>query len=201
MFEASTIFPRSSVGAEKFVTKVAVAVLDVHKIESQFPGQAGSAMEVFDDRSNFAVAKNGIVRREFEAAIKNRVVIEDSRLAALMRIGTAEATRMSQLQPKKQPLVGSRDAPMLLDEHAAQTPDGCRCLLVQQQLIGIGSPVVRHCDCFPSPYQLAAAATKPLPAAEGVFGRAPLGRPIPALHGLNGDSVADGKSPFDQGPL
>src|SRR5215467_4933758 len=87
---------------------------------------------------------------------------------------------------------------MLFHEHAAQPAQTGVCALGRQQLIGIGTSLLRYGHGFTSPDQLAPAASKPSPAAERVLGRVPVGHAIPALHRLDSDPVADGKVFSDQ---
>src|ERR1700728_4606388 len=56
-FEGSAVASLSRMSAEELVAEIAVAMLNVHEIETQLPGQMGRAMEVFDDRFDFTVSE------------------------------------------------------------------------------------------------------------------------------------------------
>src|SRR5690349_25003775 len=55
----------------------------------------------------------------------------------------------------------------------------------------IGASAVRDGDCFPAPDQFCAALSEATPASYGAFGGLAVGSSIPALHGLDGDAIAD----------
>src|SRR3984885_1493498 len=56
-FERSAVASLSRMSAEELVAEIAVAMLNVHEIETQLPGQMGGAMEVSDDRFDFTVGE------------------------------------------------------------------------------------------------------------------------------------------------
>src|SRR6202046_67905 len=55
--ERSAVASLSRISAEELVAEIAMAMLNVHEIETQFPGQMGRAVEVFDDRFDFTVGE------------------------------------------------------------------------------------------------------------------------------------------------
>src|SRR5215472_4771741 len=78
---------------------------------------------------------------------------------------------------------------MLAQQGLAQTFQSCLRVIGSDKLIWTGASLVRNRNRLSSPDQLRAAATKALPAAERVFCWIAIGRAVPALHGLNGDSI------------
>src|SRR5579863_2948895 len=106
--------------AQKFVSEIAVAMFDVHEIETETCRGGRRAMEVLDDRADLTVAQQRKFGAEPQPPVEDRMVIEDSRLRTLVRIGTAVAARVGELQADQQAVVGARGLSMLRDENLAQ---------------------------------------------------------------------------------
>ncbi len=50
--------------SEKLVRQIAVTMFDVHKVESQLPGQFSGAVEVFDDRADLGIGEQWMFGRQ-----------------------------------------------------------------------------------------------------------------------------------------
>jgi hypothetical protein len=98
IFKAPAIGSAASVRAQEFVTKVAVAMLDIDKIKADLPRQCGGAMELLDDGFDLTVGENGIRVWQFQSPIKQRMAVQDAWLGSVVSIGTAEATRVGELE-------------------------------------------------------------------------------------------------------
>ena len=56
ILKAAAVRPFTRVSAEELVTEVAVAVLDVNKIETELPGERRCDMKLFDDCFDVGIA-------------------------------------------------------------------------------------------------------------------------------------------------
>ena len=65
--------------------------IDVDEIEAEVSGDFCCAVEVFDDAVDFAVGEEWIAGVEFEAAIEDRVAIENFGFGLVGGIGAAVA--------------------------------------------------------------------------------------------------------------
>src|SRR5882724_527381 len=97
-FEGAAVMSLPSVSAQKFMTQVAMAMLDVHEIKAQLPSHKRRPMEVFDDRLDFSVGEQRVVGRQFQALIQKWMVIENARFRAGMLIRAAIPAGVRQLQ-------------------------------------------------------------------------------------------------------
>src|SRR5579859_1241631 len=113
-FEGAAVMPLSGVSAQKFVTQVAVAMLDVYEIKTQLPGHKSGSMKVFDDGCNFSVGEQRVVGRQFQAMVEKWMVIENAWFRAGMLIGAAVPAGMRQLQTDDQTIVRTSCQNMLV---------------------------------------------------------------------------------------
>src|SRR6266403_3273263 len=151
IFKASTVLPFSCVGAEKFVPQITVAMLDVHEVETHFTRQFCRAMEFFDDRAYLSVGQNGIVARQSQSSIQDRMMIENAWFRLSVRIRTAVASGMRQLQSDEKPFVRTRRSPVFLHQHLSQSHQSFSRVPRNHELIRVRAPFVRNRDRFPSP--------------------------------------------------
>src|SRR5882762_81677 len=191
IFETASVtaFPRMC--AEKLMCEIAVAVFDVHKVEAQLPGHFGRTMEIFDDGVNLGVREQRMVVRKTQPPVQNGVVIQDARLAAGIRIGTAETPGVRQLQPDQQSVLGAGGPAVFFDQRRSQLSQTFLGVRSDHELIRIGASFVRDRDGLSTPNQLGAAAPKTLPAPERTLRGLAIERSVPAFHGLHGNPVAD----------
>ena len=113
IFKASPVLSFSCVRPKKFVTQVAMAVLDVNKVETQLASHARCDVEPFDDCVYFCVSKHSSIGH-LKPAIQNRVVIGDTWFRAVVLVWTAVTSRVGQLQPNQQTLAGTSRVPMFV---------------------------------------------------------------------------------------
>ena len=85
--EGPAVASLSRVGAQKLVTEIAVAMLNIYEIESQLPSQMSRPMEVFDNRFDFTVRKNRIIGRQLQTPVQQWMVIEDGGSGRLCSFG------------------------------------------------------------------------------------------------------------------
>src|SRR5262249_9733320 len=66
-------------------------------------------------------------------------------------------------------------------------------MLGSNKLVGVGTPFVANGNGFPSPDQLTAALTEPLPATKRAFRGTSVVSPVPTFHGLNANPIPNGQ--------
>ena len=142
ILETSAVAACARVGAEKFVAEIAVAMLYIHKVEAQLPRHQRGAMKVLNDGFNFRVRQHGKVGRQTQPPIEERMMIENARLGAAVRIGAAVAAGIRQLQTDQQAVVGAGGQAMLFDQCGAQAGQAFLGMRSRHQLIGIGASFV-----------------------------------------------------------
>src|SRR4029077_6092105 len=98
------ILPFTHMRAKKFVPQVSMAVLDIHEVETKLMRHSCRAMKLFNDRANFAVGQNGIVVRQSQSSIQDRMMIKNARLRPVVCIWAAVASGMRQLTSEEEPL-------------------------------------------------------------------------------------------------
>src|SRR3984957_9998559 len=123
ILETATILTRTSVCAQKFVAQIAVTVLDVHEIEAQLPSRASCGVKILDDSFDFRVGQEGIVVWQIQAAIQNRVAIENARLRVVVNMGPAIAAGVCELNPDEQVVVRAHGPAVLRNQYGAQPRD------------------------------------------------------------------------------
>src|SRR5713226_9545146 len=191
IFKTSTVLPFSSVGAQEFVPQITVAVLDVHEVETQLNRHLCRAMEFFDDHAYLSVAQNGIVARQSQFSIQDRMMIENAWFRRVMRIWTAVASGMRQLQSDEKPFVRTRRPPVFLHQCLSQSRQSFSRVPRNHELIRIRAPFVRNRNRFSSPDQFTAAAPEFFPAMDRMLARISIRSAVPSFHRMDGDPVAD----------
>src|SRR6267143_2731701 len=151
IFKTPTVLPFSCVGAQEFMPQVTVAMLDVHEIKTQLTRHFCRAMKFFDDRAYLAVGQDGIVARQPQSSIQDRMMIENAWLRLSVRIRTAVASGMCQLQSDEEPFLRARCPSVLIHQHLSQSRQSFSRMLRNHELIRIRAPFVRNSNCFPSP--------------------------------------------------
>src|SRR5262249_44418030 len=147
--------------AQKFVTKIAVAVFHIHEIETRGTGQSCGHMETIDELANVAVGKHGIVVGQAQPLIEQRMAIENARPTM------AVPSRMCELKTDEQAIIASAFPPMFRHQRLAQVLDVTHRPLADQKLIGIRPPVLSHGDGFAAPDEFRAAHSEMLPTTNG----------------------------------
>src|SRR6267142_4065417 len=144
IFKTSTVLPFPCVSAQEFMPQVPVAMLDVHEIETQLNRRFCRAMKFLDNRAYLAVGQNGIVARQSQSSIQDRMMIENTRLCLSVRIRTAVTSGMCQLQPDEKPSVRARCRSVFLHQHLSQSRQSFLRMLRNHELIRIRTPLVRN---------------------------------------------------------
>ena len=109
--------------------------------------------------------------------VEDRMLIKNFRLRPIVRVRTAIAARMRQLQSNKRPLSASGRLPIRLDASISLFRQARIRVRRNHELIRIRPALVRHRDGFTSPNKARPAASETLPAAYGVFAGLPSGIP------------------------
>ncbi len=118
-------------------------MLYIDKVEAQPPRQERGFVKVFnDDLDVCASAQHGKVRGQAQTPIEKRMMVENARLGAAVRIGTAVAAGIRELQTDQQAVIGAGDQAMLFDQCGAQAGQAFLGMRGRHQLIGIGTPFV-----------------------------------------------------------
>jgi hypothetical protein len=91
-------------------------VLDVNKIKSQFPRPDRSDVELVDDCIQVCVRQQSEIAGHSKPSIQDRMVKGDAWLGAVVFVWAAVPSRVRQLQPYQQILLGSGRNPMFFDQ-------------------------------------------------------------------------------------
>ena len=134
---------------------------------------------------------SGKLGGESQPSVQNRMAVEDSRRGPVVRVRTAVASRMRELQPDQEAVVGAGEMAMLLDQNLSQMSQAAFGMRGDHELIGIGAPVVTHGHRLPAPDQFRAALSEPPPSANRILARIAVSRAVPSFHRMDGDAVAD----------
>src|SRR5580658_1371404 len=97
-FERAAVTSLPRVSAQKFMTQVSVAMLDVHEIKTQLPGHECRPMEVFDDRLDFSVGEQRVIGGQPQTPVQYWMVIKNAWFRACVFIRAAVPARVGQLQ-------------------------------------------------------------------------------------------------------
>jgi len=62
---------------QKLVAEITVTMLDIDEIETCFPGDDCRSLKVFDNLPDTVVCQHGIIFRDPESPVENRMVVED----------------------------------------------------------------------------------------------------------------------------
>ena len=89
-------------GAQKFVSQISVAVLDVHKLVAQIRGHSGCLHVIVDNGSYLAVRHHGVLRTHAEFTVKNWMTVQNSGFHPALVRRPAEPSRVRELQPDQQ---------------------------------------------------------------------------------------------------
>src|SRR6516162_8462169 len=191
IFKAPSVLSLSCVRAQKFVTQIAVAMLDVDKIESQTLGEFRCPMKIRNDRFYLGVRQKWVIAGESEPLIQNRMMIQNARFGFCVTIRAAVPPRMRQLQPNDQPILRTSGAAVFLNQYPSQLRQSFLRMNCKHQLIRIRAPFVGNRNGLSSPNEFCAASSEFSPSLLGVLARIPIPLPIPSFHWLNGNPVAD----------
>ena len=171
--------------------EIAMAMLDVDEIEAAFARTLRRGHEIIDEAAYLVIAHHRPVFGIAELPVEQRVPISDHRLESLMVVRLAEAARMGELQADHEAFVAAHGFAMRIDQGFAQASDRGLRRCRHHELVRIGAPVGAHRDRLAAPDQLAAARAEAPPAPHRVFARAPVALPVPALHRIEREAIAD----------
>jgi hypothetical protein len=80
IFEGAAVFSWSDFSAEEFVQQVAVAMLNINKVRSDFRGDSGGSHVVLDQSLDLSIREYLSVAGDAELFIKDRMAVSDARL-------------------------------------------------------------------------------------------------------------------------
>src|SRR5215469_853115 len=169
-------------------------MLNVHKIKSKFLSCFRGAVELLDDSGDFPVRKDRIGLPQPQPSIQDRVVIQDARLCPVVRVRPAESPRMRQLQSDQKSIFGTGHLYVFFDEHPLQLFQAIASVWRNYKLIRIRPPFMRNSNRFSSPDEFRSALTEAPPTANRKLAGLSIRGPIPTLHRLNRDPVANANS-------
>src|SRR5262249_9737843 len=89
---------------------------------------------------------------------------------------------------------------MLGDKRCAQLREISERIVVEQELMGIGTSVVADSNGFPTPNELGPAGAEALPAPPCQLAGPAVARAVPALHRQDGEAIADGDTVHNARP-
>ena len=108
-------------------------------------------MQFFDDRTDFAIGQNHIVRRQTHLSIQDGMMIKNARLRSIVSIRPAIASGMRQLQSDEESFLRARGPLMFFDQDFSQSRQSPLGMPRHHQLIRIRAPLVRDRDRLTSP--------------------------------------------------
>ena len=92
------------------------------------------------------------------------MAISDHRFRAVLGVGAAKASRMSQLKPKDEVINSTEMLAMDSQSFSTQHSQSRGCAVVEDQLIGVGATFREDCNSLSAPDQLRAAAAEIQPS-------------------------------------
>ena len=178
MLEGAAVVAGAVDGAEQLVEEVAVAVLDVDEVEPGVAGAHGGVHEVDGQAVELAVGEAaGDVGRD--APVELGMAAGDQRPGGA--VGSGPASGVGELEADDEVVVAPGGAVRVLQAEAevAQQPDRA---VVDDELVGVGPPVVADGHRLAAPDELGPALAEALPPAADEVGRPAVGGAVPALH-------------------
>ena len=162
-----------------------MALLDVHEVEADAPGEGGGIGEAVLKLLKIRVVQQGVVRRDVLDGVDRRDVLGQQ------RSGVAPAAGVGQLQADDQ-VVPAEALPVGRSGRGQQALEVGRRLRADEELARVRPPFGDDGGRF-APDELGAAGAEALPAAEGQFARAAVQGGVAALHGVDRQPVARGE--------
>src|ERR1041384_1237555 len=101
--------------------QVAVAMFYVDKVKARLRRNECSLVKVVDYLPELRVGEHRIIRRNVQATIQDRMVIQYLRLRTIVRVGTTVSTRVRELQTDEQTVIGTGRALVCGDECFSQS--------------------------------------------------------------------------------
>ena len=174
--------------------EVAVAVLDVHEVESGLRRQRAGRDEALHQRLDLLIGRQRMVRRNAEAAVEHRMARRDPRLGAPAGRRPAEPSGVRELQADQQIVAGAVALPVLVDQRAAQRRQAVDSVFAHAELVGVGAPGVLDRHRLASPDQLGAGAAERPPAPLDQRRGPAVGGAVPPFHRLHAEAVSHGSA-------
>src|SRR5262249_11629231 len=108
--------------------------------------------------------------------------IKNAGLAAIADVWTAVPSGVCQLQADEQTIVGASNPTMFFDQRRPQLGKATLGVRSDYELVGIGTPIMRHGNRFAAPDKFGAARAEATPTPDGVLGWIAVGGAVPTLH-------------------
>jgi hypothetical protein len=166
-------------------------MFNVDEVESKVRNFDDGTVEIFDNLLDLAVGQKRIVRGKPEPAIEDRVMIENARFVPMVDVWPTVASGMSELEADHRIGIRSDHRAVFVEQDLAELREVSLRVIGNDQLIRVGSAIVRNGNRFPAPDQTSTGAAETPPSAPCELGRLAIWRAIPTLHWLDGDSVPD----------
>src|SRR5689334_4799907 len=141
-----------------------MAVLDIHKVSADVPGDLSGRDVIADQGIELSVGKYLALAGDPKLSIQERVTDGNVQIELRFVVGLAEPARVSEMETKHEIVRIAVSFLMRGDERQTQF---CEVGLVrrgQNQLVGIGPSIGAHGHGFATPDQLGAALSEPPPA-------------------------------------
>src|ERR1700683_154103 len=166
-------------------------MFNVHEVETQLLRHLRRAKEIFDDRVSLAVSQERISGGQAQFSIQYRMMIKNARLGLVVRVWSAEATGMRQLQSHEKSFGRTSRPPVLFDQNVSQARQAIQLIPGNYELVRIGAAFMRHRYRLSSPNEFCAALPEFLPTMDGMLARISIRGSVPPFHWLNCDPVAN----------
>jgi hypothetical protein len=151
VLEGPSIGPLPGMGAEKFMQKITVAVLDVDKLKTQGGGPDGGIDEALDKAFYLEVAEDRGVIAHPDAFVKERVAVGDPRLGGGIFMWPGETPGVGELEPDDGLRCRAETITVRIEESRAKTLEAGEGMVGDDELAGIGPPGGVHRDRLASP--------------------------------------------------
>ena len=168
-----------------------MAVLDIDEVSPAGTGDFGGAHVASNELLHVVVGEDLVVRRHTEFLVQQGVAESHARFPFLFVLRAAEAPRVRELKTDDKVVGGSPLGKVLGLEDVDEFRDLPLVLLVEDELIGVGTPIGTDGHGFGAADELGAARTEALPATFHLGRRSARCRAVPAFHRMDGDTVAD----------
>ena len=178
-----------------------MALLDIDKVKSQFPGQDRGIHEGILHPAEIGIGQHRVVRSDRDLAL---FIDEGDRVGGGIvegdqRFSVTVTARVGQLQADDQVVITAVDCPVRLAGLREQRFEGRGVAIVHPELPGIRPGFFRHGRGL-APDELCSALAEQAPSPEDQFIRRAIQVPITTFHGVHGHGVADGPLAEPNGP-
>src|SRR5437660_1625590 len=168
VLERTAVLPWPRERAQKFVQQITMAMLDIHEIRADIPGNLCRRDVRLDKHFNFAVRPNLFVTRNIKLLVQDRMPVGHPRLHAKFIVRFAKPSRVSELKPNDQIIRTPIPFLMRSQQRLAQLRQTRFRLLIDHKLVRICPPIRPHRHRLTSPQPATKCGTAAILYLNGV---------------------------------